>query len=88
MEQYDTRISPSEGAVSLIASMIEPAEQACRIDIPDLLMTEHKEDRYEVAMHAFGQFGDKGRHMILIGGVVGPIAGSRCSVIAIRQERR
>ena len=49
IEHYDTGISPVEGAVSLIAYIIEQAVQAYRIGIPDLVIAAHKEDRYAVS---------------------------------------
>lgn len=81
IEHYDTGISPVEGAVSLIAYIIEQAVQAYRIGIPDLVIAAHKEDRYAVTLHAFGQFADKGCCLIVIGGVVYTIAVEHYKII-------
>ena len=41
----------------------------------------HKEDRYAVTLHAFGQFADKGCCLIVIGGVVYTIAVEHYKII-------
>ena len=81
IQHDETGISPVEGAVSLIAYIIEQAVQAYRIGIPDLVIAAHKEDRYAVTLYAFGQFADKGCCLIVIGGVVYTIAVEHYKII-------
>ena len=45
------------------------------------MIAAHKEDRYAVTLHAFGQFADKGRCLIVIGGVVYTIAVEHYKII-------
>ena len=59
VQHNDTGIPPIERAVSPVPYVVVVVAQTDRIGIADFMVATHKESRYAIATHSFGQFTDK-----------------------------
>ena len=59
IQHDDTGVSPVKRGISFISHIIKMVTQADRIGIADFMVATHKESRYAIATHSFGQFTDK-----------------------------
>ena len=81
IQHDDARVAPIEGAVGLVAYIVEQAAQADRIGVADFMVSADIEDRDPAGSYRFVQFAEEAGCLVVVGRVVDAIAIENDKVI-------